>query len=172
MSDNFEVDVEEDEDELVSRSQLKREMQLMQKLGERLTGLPSSQWAQFNFSPPMLAALEESRRIKSHNAMRRHVRRLGKLLSKEDAEQVSELFARMDNEHLQDTHYFHRLERWRDRLMQGGDEVVNELLDICPDADRQQIRQLVRQGQKELQLEKPPAAQRKLFKYLREIDMK
>ncbi|MEJ1384511.1 MAG: ribosome biogenesis factor YjgA [Candidatus Sedimenticola sp. (ex Thyasira tokunagai)] len=169
MSDDF--GIEGDEDQLVSRTQLKREMMLLQKLGERLVGLPASLWEQFNFSPVMRAALEESKRIKSHNAMRRHVRRLGKLLAKEDAEQVSELFARMDNEHLQDTNHFHRLERWRERLLQGGDEVVNELLDVCPDADRQQIRQLVRQSQKEQQLGKPPAAQRKLFKYLRKIDI-
>lgn len=172
MSEKIEIAVDEEEEELVSRSQLKREMLQLQKLGERLAGMPPAQWEQFNFSPLMLEALKESKRIKSHNAMRRHVRRLGKLLSKEDADQVSELFARMDNAHMQDTQHFHRLERWRDRLLGGEDEVINELLDICPNADRQQLRQLIRQGKKEQELTKPPAAQRKLFKYLREIGLK
>ncbi len=170
MSEDFEV--ETDEEEEVSRSELKRAMLQLQKLGERLTALPPQQWEQFNFSPLMLEALRESKRIKSYSAMRRHVRRLGKLLSKEDAEQVDELFSRMDNEHMQDTNHFHRLERWRDRLLEGDDEVVNELLDACPNADRQQIRQLVRSGRREQQLGKSPAAQRKLFRYLREIGLK
>ena len=170
MSEDFNSE-EEFEDELVSKSELKREMHALQKLGERLIGLKPQQWEQLNFSGTMIDALEESRRIKSHNAMRRHTRRLAKLLKNEDADQVEQLFSRMDDEHLQDTHHFHRLERWRERLLQGDDEVLNELLDVCQNADRQHLRQLIRAGKKELAENKTPAAQRKLFKYLRELDI-
>jgi ribosome-associated protein len=38
-----------------------------------------------------------------------------------------------------------------------------------PEADRQQLRQLVLQHQREIQRGKPPAASRKLFRYLREL---
>jgi ribosome-associated protein len=38
-----------------------------------------------------------------------------------------------------------------------------------PEADRQQLRQLVLQHQREQQRGKPPAASRKLFRYLREL---
>jgi len=160
------------DEELISKSELKREMLALQSLGERLVKLKPALWAQFNFSPVMLAALEESRRIKSHNAMRRHLRRLGKLLQTEDAELVAKLFSRMDNEQLQDTGHFHRLERWRDRLVGEGDKILGELLDVCPNADRQQLRQLIRSAQKELREHRAPAAQRKLFRYLRELDWK
>ncbi len=145
MSEDFDSE-DEFEEELVSKSQLKREMHALEKLGERLIGLKTQQWEQLNFSRTMIDALEESRRIKSHNAMRRHIRRLAKLLKNEDAEQVEQLFSRMDDDHLQDTHHFHRLERWRERLLQGDDEVLNELLSLCPDADRQHMRQLIRAG--------------------------
>jgi len=162
---------EEEEIELVSKSEIKREMLALQALGERLVKLNPRMWAQFNFSQAMRDALDESLRIKSQNAMRRHIRRLGKLLRDEDAEQVKKLFERMDNEHLQDTQYFHRLERWRDRLLAEGDSALQELLDICPNIDRQHLRQLIRVGKKEQEQGKSPAASRKIFKYLRQLEI-
>jgi ribosome-associated protein len=159
------------EQEEVSKSEIKRELQALQALGERLAGLKPALWAQFGFSPTMLEALEESRRIQSHIALRRHIRRLGKLLWHEDKDQVQQLFERMDNAQLEENRRFHRLEQWRERLLEGGDPVLKELLDRCPEADSQHLRQLIRQGRKELELQKPPAASRKLFKYLRELDI-
>jgi ribosome-associated protein len=164
-ADDFAVEEE------ISKSELKREMLALQQLGERLVKLAPGRWTEFAFSPVMLAALEESRRIKSHNAMRRHVRRLGKLLRDEDTELVKALFQRMDNAHLQDTQRFHRLEQWRDRLLQQGDSALQALLEACPDADRQHLRQLIRTARREEERERPPTARRKLFKYLKTLDL-
>jgi ribosome-associated protein len=169
MHDQDEQYYDDEDENIVSKSEIKREMLALQDLGERLLTLKPQAWEKLNFSSTMLAALQESTRIKSHNAIRRHVRRLGKLLREEDTDQVQQLFDRMDNKHLEDVQQFHRLERWRDRLMEEGDEALNELLDEYPNADRQQLRQLVRVAQKEQLQGKSPAAQRKIFKYLREI---
>ncbi len=168
---NDDIDPFEQEPEGPSKSERKREMLALQKLGERLVGLNPKRWQEFQFGPAMLAALEESRRIKSHIAMRRHYRRLGKLLRDEDVALVEELFRRMDDEHFQDTRRFHRLEQWRERLLNEGDDALQALLAQCPDADRQHLRQLIRAGRKEREQERPPAAQRKLFKYLKELDL-
>ena len=170
MNDEYDQMDFADEEE-VSKSQIKRELLELQDLAERLVGLKSEIWDKFSFSETMNSALEESRRIKSRNAMRRHIRRLAKLLREEDVEQVRDLFQRMDSDHLEDTRRFHRLERWRDRLIDEGDDALNELLDACPNADRQHLRQLMRAGVKEKLQGKSPAAQRKLFKYLRELDL-
>lgn len=171
MSDDFEEYEYEEEDQTVSRSEVKRQMLALQALGERLVGLKPTQWQEFGFSDVMLDALKESQRIKSHIAMRRHIRRLGKLLSQEDTEQVELLFKRMDDRALQDTRRFHRIEQWRDRLIEGDDKTLSDLLDICPNVDVQHVRQLIRAAKKERELAKPPAAQRKLFKYLRELEI-
>ncbi len=164
-------ELQPDEKEEISKSEIKREMRALQALGERLAGLKPALWEQFGFSPEMLGALEESRRIRSHIARRRHFRRLGKLLRHEDRERVHALFERMDNAHLEDSRRFHRLEQWRDRLLTGGDPVLNELIARCPGADRQRLRQLVRQARKEAQREQPPAASRRLFRYLKELEI-
>jgi ribosome-associated protein len=73
---------------------------------------------------------------------------------------------------MQDTQRFHRIEQWRDRLIEGDDKTLSDLLDICPNVDVQHVRQLIRAGKKERELAKSPAAQRKLFKYLRELEIK
>lgn len=160
---------EEDDENFVSKSEVKRQMLAFQILGERLMSLKPAAWEALNFSQSMMEALHESTRIKHPNARRRHVRRLGKLLQEEDTEQVQQLFDRMDNKHLEDVQHFHRLERWRDRLVDEGDAALSELLNEYPNADRQQFRQLIRIAQKEQQQEKPPAAARKIFKLLREV---
>ena len=57
---------------------------------------------------------------------------------------------------------------WRD-LLRGGDEALNELIAEHPQADRQHLRRLVRSALKEEGEDKPPAASRKLFRYLRDL---
>lgn len=160
-----------DETEEPSKSQLKRELLELQKLGERMLEMTPAQRAPFPLSPEMQAALAEGDRIKSHNARRRHVRRLGKLLRDEDLEAIRQQLERIDQRHLHEQRRFHALEQWRDRLLAEGDAALEELLAHAPNLDRQLIRQLQRTAQKEAQQEKPPTAARKLFRYLRELDL-
>jgi ribosome-associated protein len=159
------------EEEIVSRGQIKREMQALQELGARLIKLKPAQWQQFEFSPPMLEALEESTRIKSPNAMRRHTRRLAKLMSAEGAARVEHFLRRQDEKEIQDNQHFHRLEHWRERLLGEGDNALKDLLDFCPNLDRQRIRQLIRMGRKEREAQKQTTMQRKLFRLLKELDL-
>ena len=157
-------------DEGPSRSQIKRELHALQDLGGRLMALSPKEWTQLPLDEDLKGALEESLRIKEKTARKRHRKRLGKLLSKVDVEAIEAIFTRMDDRHQQQSRRFHRLEQLRDRLLEEGDRALPELLAIAPDADRQRLRQLIRQAQKERQQEKPPAAARKLFKYLRTLD--
>ena len=55
----------------------------------------------------------------------------------------------------------HRIEEWRDRLLRDGDDAINDLLAALPNADRQQLRQLVRTAKAEAAADKPPAAARR-----------
>jgi ribosome-associated protein len=153
----------------VSKSQLKREMLDLQLVGERLVKMSAAQLADFPLTPALQDALEESHRIKGHGAMRRHVRRVGKLLRHADSDAIRQLLERLDNSALLEKQRFHQLEQWRDRLLEGGDGALTELLELYPEADRQRLRQLIRVAHKEQQQEAPPAAARKLFGYLREL---
>ena len=68
-----------------------------------------------------------------------------------------------------ETHRFQGLEELRDSLIRDGDAALGKVIDQHPSADRQQLRQLIREAQREAAAEKPPAASRRLFRYLREL---
>ncbi|ODB83089.1 hypothetical protein A3195_05905 [Candidatus Thiodiazotropha endoloripes] len=166
------MDIRDDEleqDEGPSKSEIKREMLALQKLGERLTGLSATQLGRMPLSDAMLAALAESKRIKSMNALRRHYRRLGKLLQQEDLDAIRQVVDELDNKHQASVAKFHNLERWRDRLIEGESEAFGAFLAEYQNADRQHLRQLIQAAKREQEKGGPPQAFRKLFKYLREV---
>lgn len=144
-------------------------MLALQKLGERLTKESPNVLSRMPLSDEILAALDETKRIKSHNALRRHSRRLGKLMRHEEVEGIQQVIDEIDNRHSAGVARFHVLERWRDRLIEGDSEDFGAFLGEYPGADRQHLRQLIQTVHREQQQEQPPAAYRKLFKYLREV---
>ncbi|MCS2609992.1 ribosome biogenesis factor YjgA [Halomonas dongshanensis] len=159
---------DEQEELRPSKSQLKREMHALQALGETLIAMKPSELARFPLSDDMLRAIEETGRIRSHEGRRRHMQYVGKLIRKEDLDAIQGVFDAVEQEKEQRDHAFHRLEKWRDRLIDEGDPAVDAFLAEYPDADRQTLRQLVRNAKREKEQNKPPASARKLFKHLRD----
>lgn len=165
---------EESEEEKVyaerpNKSALKREMLALQNLAERLLELSPERLQPLGFSEKLMQALAEGRRLKIANARRRHLRFLARLLSQEDAAGAEQFIVEIDARHATNTRYFHQLEQWRDRLIDEGDGALEELLEEYPSADRQQLRQLIRNARQERDRAKPPASARKLFKLLRSL---
>ncbi|MEO5343406.1 MAG: DUF615 domain-containing protein [Gammaproteobacteria bacterium SHHR-1] len=152
-----------------NKSALKREMQSLQDLAERLLEQGPERLLPLRFSDKLMQALAEGRRLKVANARRRHLRYLARLLSQEDINAAEQFIAEIDARHATNTRQFHRLEQWRDRLLQEGDAALTELLREYPQADRQLVRQLMRNAQREQAQGKPPASARKLFKLLRAL---
>jgi ribosome-associated protein len=144
-------------------------MSALQQLGERLTTLSPTVLARMPLSAALQEALDESRRIKSLNALRRHYRRLGKLLRTEDLDAIRQVIGEIDDRHQGDVNRFHALERWRDRLLDQAGDAFGEFMQAYPEADRQHLRQLIQAARREREQERPPASYRKLFKYLREV---
>jgi len=69
-----------------------------------------------------------------------------------------------------ETAALHRVEALRDALLgEDGDAALTELLAAHPHADRQQLRQLLRNVREERAKNKPPRAFRELFRVLREL---
>ncbi|MGB2360396.1 MAG: DUF615 domain-containing protein, partial [Porticoccaceae bacterium] len=58
---------------------------------------------------------------------------------------------------------------WRDRIINEGHRAIEDFIALHPQSDRQQLRNLQRQANREMEQKKPPAAARKLFAYLREL---
>ena len=95
---------------------------------------------------------------------------VGKMLRRPDNEEFLDAVNNFDQKTRQENARFHLVEAWRDRLVEGSNEVLTELLEQIPDANVQTLRQLIRNAKKEAQLNKSPTSARKLFKLLREMD--
>lgn len=107
--------------------------------------------------------------MKASGARNRQLKYISKLIRNEDVSVLERYLEEAGDARRKEAHLLHRLEQWRERLLEQGDAAINDLLTEFPHADRQQLRQLLRTAQKEQQQQKPPAAARKLFRYLREL---
>ncbi|MGB0204229.1 MAG: ribosome biogenesis factor YjgA [Neptuniibacter sp.] len=169
-NDEFEsLQSNEYEEEWVSKTEVKRQMHALQELGARLTKLNKEQLDKLDLGDSLRNAIDEFHRIKSNGAQKRHLQYIGKIMRTEDADEIEHAIGLFEAGHQAHTQAFHKLERWRDKLINDGNQALQEYVEEYPDADIQHIRQLIRNAQKELKLNKPPAASRKLFKYLREL---
>ncbi len=94
------------------------------------------------------AAIELAQRIKMEGR-RRQLQLIGKMLRQRDVEPIRQALDKLKNRHNQQVVLFHKLENLRDRLIDQGDDAIAEVLNLWPDADRQQLRTLIRNAKKE-----------------------
>ena len=152
-----------------SKSQLKREMLALQEVGRRMLDLSDEQLDSLPISDRLRAAVVESRRIRKHEARRRHLHYIGKVLrSEEDPEAIERGLDAFDAGSAEHTRRHHLAERWRERLVTEGDPAVAEFIDYCPSADIQHLRNLTCNARKDAEKQKNTGQARKLFRYLRE----
>lgn len=152
-----------------NKSQQKRECHALEELGEELAALPAEKLSRFDLSPELREAIRQVQTITSHGALKRQRKFVGKLLRETDAEPIRQQLASLSVQSAQAVHALHRVEQWRDRLLAGDDHDVNACMELHPEADRQKLRQLVRDARRERAAEAPPRSARLLFKYLREL---
>ena len=170
MPDSHNSHDEPEEDLPPSKSAIKRQMTALQKLGESLLELNEKQLQQIPLgSESLQTALTEAKRISSNSARKRHLQYIGKLMREIDPEPIQAALDAIYATRREDKEAFHQLEKLRDQLLEQGDQGIQAVIEQWPRADRQQLRQFLLHHQRELQQNKPPAASRKLFQYLREL---
>jgi len=165
MTDNTEF---EDED-LISKSQLKRESHALQDMGSQLVEMPEGQLSKFELPENLKDAIYEARRLKNREGKRRQLQYIGKLMRTADISFIQKTLDMMDHQSQTYRQHFQQLENWRDRLISEGATAIEALIEMYPQADRQQLRNLQRQASRELAEKKAPTAARKIFAYLREL---
>lgn len=166
---NDPLDDDSHDEEIISKSQKKREANDAQKLGENLLKLDPNALKTIELPESLIKALEDARRIKKQGALKRQLQYIGKIMRHIDIDPIREEYEKIVNHYGKDIKELHRLENWRDRLLAEGDKALEDLLNEVPDADRQHLRQLIRQSKKETKLNKPPKSAREIFKYLKTL---
>ncbi|MDT8371924.1 MAG: ribosome biogenesis factor YjgA [Gammaproteobacteria bacterium] len=157
----------DDDDELISKSQIKRELLAIKELGRELVELPNRDLAKLNLDQDLLDHIIKAKGL-SHGALKRQIGFIGGLLAHEDTEHIQANLTKLRQAHNGEVKQFHQIEQWRDQLLAGDDAVMPVLLNQFDGFDIQHVRQLVRNATKEANQNKPPKSARVLFKYLQQ----
>ncbi len=153
-----------------NKSAMKRENAELEDLGEELISLPKERLNGLEMPTQLFEAITLAQNIANHHgAFKRQRKFITKLLRDMDVSPLRGQLDRHSNLSARAVHHQHLIERWRDRLLKGGDHDLNALMAVYPDAERQKLRQLIRDAHKEQAAEASPRSARLLFKYLREL---
>lgn len=146
----------------LSRTELKRESDRLQDLGESLLTLRPDLLAGLGLSEKLTDALADAKRITNFEGRRRQMQFIGKLMRLLDTDTLIAAQAALDLQNkgsAEEKLTLHQVEQWRDRLL-ADDAALTEWLAIEQDAggaaDPQHMRALIRQARKDAQAKKAP----------------
>ena len=154
-----------------SKSQLKREMDALQKLGESLVNEPRDRVKRVPMPEDVRDAILECQQIKDHEGRRRQMQYVGKKMRTLEPDELAIIQKTIDSWHgasKAETAAMHALERRREKLL-ADDQALTELLNRHPEVDAQHMRTLIRNARKEQAEHKPPKAYREIFQILKQL---
>jgi len=161
----------EEEYDRPSKSELKRQMTALQKLGQELVEQPRDRVKRVPMPEDVRDAILECQQITNHEGRRRQMQYVGKKMRTLDEEEVALIQKTIDSwkgASKSETAAMHALERRRDKLL-TDDNTLTELLAAHPELDVQHLRTLIRNARKEQAENKPPKAYREIFQILKQL---
>ncbi|SMC25305.1 ribosome-associated protein [Andreprevotia lacus DSM 23236] len=163
---NSRPDAADDDFEPVSKSQLKRESDALQEMGEALIPLDKKLLQSLNLPERLYNALIEAKKLTANGAVARQKQYIGKWMRQIDPAPIKELLDAIAGVSDRHNAWLHQLERQRDQLVDDP-KALESFIAAHPQADVQQLRQLIRNIHKEREQQKPPKAFRELFQLLK-----
>lgn len=140
-------------------------MHALQTLGEQLVELNGDQLARLDLPDELREAVDFAHRVTGHEARRRHMQYLGKLMRSVDADAIRVALERVTGESRAAVTLMHRAETWRDRLL-DDDDALTAFVTAHPDAEVQWLRAAIRTARRERELQQPPKQARELYRRL------
>jgi len=160
-----------DEHEPPSKSQRKRDMQALQKVGVQLFELNADQLAQIDLPERLFEAILEAQRIRDFEGRRRQLQYIGKLMREVDPAPIRAKLEQWHGVARAHTASQHLAERWRERLL-ADDGALTLFAAEYPGGDLQRLRTLIASVKRDQAAGKPPKNYRELFRALRDIIVK
>lgn len=157
------------DEERKSRTQIKNEAKELQKIGKQLLELSTDQLEKMDLPEALKNAVKDARQMRQHEAKRRQLQYIGKLMREVDSEPILKSLRNIQQGDHQKALEFKKIESWRDALKKGDTEIIDEIIDTCPAAQRQRLNQLSRNAGNSDNNAKAAKASKALFRYLKEI---
>lgn len=161
----------EQEYERPSKSELKRQMTALQKLGAELIAEPRDRVKRVPMPEDVRDAILECQLIKDHEGRRRQLQYVGKKMRSLEEHELAAIQKMLDSWKglsKADTAAMHAIERRRDKLL-ADDKALTVLLEENPQLEAQHLRTLIRNARKEQAENKPPKAYREIFQILKSL---
>jgi len=167
----FRSDEFEPEYDRPSKSELKRQSNELQKLGETLIEAPRDRVKRVPMPDEVKDAILMCQTITNHEGRRRQLQFVGKLMRTLDEEEVAVIQRTIESwkgTSKAEAAALHALERRREKLL-ADDKALTQLLEEHPQLDVQHLRTLIRNARKEQAENKPPKAYREIFQILKDL---
>lgn len=150
-----------------SKSQRKRDMVALQKLGESLIALAPEQLDRLDLPEDLVEAIRFFHTLKDREAKRRQQQFIGTVMRKVDPEPLRAALDELDQLRYRQAEEFHQIEIWRDALIAGDGDALTVVVGRFG-LDPQQLRQMARLAAAEKAAGKPSKNGRALFRLLRQ----
>jgi ribosome-associated protein len=141
----------------MSKTDMKRESDRLQDLGEQLLTLNSSLFKKLvdaeHLPEKLVITLDDTRRITNFEGRRRQIQFIGKLMRKLEDESIAAIEAALEEQRkpsAEATLALHQAEQWRDKLV-ADDDALTAWMALAPETDVQHLRTLIRQARKDAQ---------------------
>ncbi len=155
------------EEELVSKTQIKNEMNDRQALGMQLTKLAPDTLKKIGLSEELLEAVLFYKKITANGALKRQAQFIGRLMRDTDPEPIQAYLNKLKGDNAEYNAAMQRLELLRERLVES-DDALTELISNKPELPISELRTLIRNARREKEQNKPPKAFRELFQLLKQ----
>ena len=151
-----------------SKTRRKQEMRELQELGVELLALDDKELDALELPETLHDALRQARRITQHEARRRQLQYIGKLMRRVDPGPIRAVLDERRARARAETAVFRRAEAWRERLLNDPDSLA-QLLAEHPAADSARFRSLAESARRERSEGSAPHNHKELFRALREV---
>lgn len=154
--------MEEEQNEFISKTRRKRQMTDLQDVGKALVKLSPEQLARMGLPERLLEAVLACKRFSKHEAVRRQLQYIGRLMRDVDPAPIVEQLAAIEAPNRKQTALLHLAEKWRDEMLRdplAADRFTREF----PQADAGKLRALAAAAAEERRGTKAPKHFRELF---------
>lgn len=161
--------LEESSEEPVSKSQRKRTVEALQKLGGALVELEPAALKKFDMPENLRDALIEAQKLKANGARRRQLQYIGRLMREVDGESIQQQLEAFQDGSQTRKRYDRLIESWRERLLNDSNGLTAFMVEY-PEANREELFQLINDARTEIQKAVPtPKAFRQLYRDLKKL---
>ena len=153
-------------EEWVSKTQMKKRMDALQDLGMELAELSQETLKKIELPVELLEAIREYKKITSNSAIKRQRQYIGRLMRDIDPEPVRAFLARLRGDNQAHNAFLQRVEQMRARLL-ADDDALTAFVAEYPQSDAGVLRRLIRNARKEAEQNKPPKNFRSLYQEIK-----